>query len=518
MALPLTGTAGSYSPVHAGAYDLSGALYDYAAVPGLIAATQPLGFGSWRLGLGRWEIGSEGFLSVPGAGGPMACPPPPFPMQMSTHANLDALLAERDYFQLTVDHGNNGVVDQADLDEPLNYHFQYLDAVLDQAQAFGVEPFLNIDIVPRVLASRAAPVVVTCDNTFRNGVSTGPPADNNVYAYTIIRVLQHVLEGWPNNTPPRALRYVELGNEPDFLDYFWGGTQAQFFAWYTTVASVLSQARALTPANSPWRTLQIGGGSFALAAGQAGSWIPAFLTHLDANPAAPLDFLTFHSYKDNGPVVLVDMFQTFAELKTNAVHAGRYLNTAMMLTEWGPDLSRLGDATFNLSMDAPLVHAYALAGAHALRFAMTHKTFFYNYLYSPALGPAFTYGSITHGVTRTPNAEVYDLFNQFYTATPRMVDTPATLPVGGALEGIAVAGLSTDGTVLQMVAVNTLPEPRTLSLTFSSGAGFAPTTLTATMLAGAPPALTVGPSLPINRASGVQHVLPPRSVMLLRMQ
>lgn len=504
--------------MHGGAYDLSGAIYDYASVPGLVAATQPLGFSSWRVGLGRWEIGSEMFPVVPVAGGAtMNCPPTPFPMQASQFANLDALLARRDYFQLTVDHDTPGAVDQADLDEPANYHFEYLDSVLDQAEAFGVEPYLNIDMVPRVLARRTAPVVQTCDNTFRNGVTNGPPLDNNVHAYTIIRVLQHVLDGWPSNSPPRNVRRVELGNEPDFLDYFWGGTQAEFFAWYTTVASVLAQARTVAGPGSPWANIRIGGGSFALAVGQSNTWIPAFLAHLDANPGAPLEFLSFHSYKDTGPLVLLDMFQTFTELKANPVHNNRYANTNMLLTEWGPDLNHLGDAAFNLSMDAPLVHAYALAGAHALRFEMTHKTFFYNYLYSASLGAAFTYGSLTYDVMETPNAHVYELFNQFY-ATPLIVDAPATLPQGGALEGIAVAGLNAGGNILQMIAVNTLTQPRTLSLAFTSGAAFTPSTLTATTLSGATPTLQTAAPVTINRANGVQHVLPPRSVVFLRMQ
>ncbi|MGD8570347.1 MAG: hypothetical protein PVJ39_19825 [Gammaproteobacteria bacterium] len=42
-----------------GHYDLSGALYDYDQVNGLVNQMQAVGFSEWRVGVGRWEVSTE---------------------------------------------------------------------------------------------------------------------------------------------------------------------------------------------------------------------------------------------------------------------------------------------------------------------------------------------------------------------------------------------------------------------------------------------------------------------------
>src|SRR6185295_3777073 len=97
------------------------------------------------------------------------------------------------------------------------------------------EPYLDIDYTPRVLSSVQRLAVSDCANTFQNGVTTAPPADNNLYARAVIHVLTHLLDGWPNNGPKHVIHYVELGNEPENVPAFWSGSELQFDVWFATV-------------------------------------------------------------------------------------------------------------------------------------------------------------------------------------------------------------------------------------------------------------------------------------------
>ena len=87
-----------------GFYDLSGALYDYENVPGLIAEMSEVGFAppggagaDWRIGVGRWENSTELFGTLTDTS---VCPNVT-PESQSAAATDIALLASRDWFTYT---------------------------------------------------------------------------------------------------------------------------------------------------------------------------------------------------------------------------------------------------------------------------------------------------------------------------------------------------------------------------------------------------------------------------------
>ncbi|MBU1430913.1 hypothetical protein KKF91_10240 [Myxococcota bacterium] len=61
------------NPALLGQYDLSGALFDYANIPGLAEAMRPAGFREWRVSVGRWEAGT---LMLPTLSDGRPCPRP----------------------------------------------------------------------------------------------------------------------------------------------------------------------------------------------------------------------------------------------------------------------------------------------------------------------------------------------------------------------------------------------------------------------------------------------------------
>jgi hypothetical protein len=499
VSIELDGGGALLLPEHGGQYELSGALYAYDQVPGLISGMQAIGFKQWRVGLGRWEIGTEALDTVPGPdGGTVSCPAPPFAFMRSTHPSLDAVIAYRDFFKLNVDHLPAGL-DVNDMDDAANYDFAYVDSVVSVAEAFGAEPYLDVDYTPRVLSSVQTPAVADCGNTFANGVTTAPPVSNDLYARAVIHVLAHLLDGWPNNAPKHVIHYVEIGNEPENVPYFWSGTEQQFDVWFASVAAGIGAFRASVSATDPaWAALKIGGGSFAEAPGNR-NWLPHALDALDAANVS-VDFISMHSYHDVPQAVVVDEVATVQELLA-ARHNGRYLRTERVLAEWGPGLNHLGDAAFNKSMSAPLVYGAGLAGAEAVAFSFTQKALFWDFA-----GPGMSYGLLDSSAMPEPAYRAYQLFDQLVTETPLRAPFPAVLPSPG-FEGIAVAGVSADATKVDLYVVNVLTEDRELALTFTGGV-FTPATVTTQILDGTGSA--------IRTSSGL--LIPARSVCLVQLR
>ena len=514
MTIDLDGGAALVQPEQSGAYDLSGAIYAYDQIPGLVTGMQNIGFKYWRVGLGRWEIGGELFASVPlGDGGSQTCPAPSVPILASEFNSLDELVAHRDFFKLNVDHPPAGL-DANDMDDPANYDFTYVDSVVAEAEAFGAEPYLDIDYVPKALSSVQTLAVPDCNNTFANGVTTAPPVDNVLYAKAVAHVLVHLLDGWPNATATHTLHYVEIGNEPENVPYFWSGTETQFDVWYTQVAAVLGAYRdSVSATDAAWAGVKIGGASFGEAPGNR-NWLPHLLTFLDSQPTSvPLDFLSVHSYHDDPRAIVLDEVATVQAL-LDASHAGRYAQTERVLSEWGPGLNHLGDAAFTYSMPGVQVYAAGFAGAEATGYSFTQKALFYDYGHF-SNGAGFKYGILDYQANPAPAYFAFQLYDQFATQTPRALPFPAVLPTGG-FDGIAVGGKNAAGDVVQLYVVNLLTDDRGLALTFVDGS-FAPAHATLQILDGTGTSVrTVGPNA--VDASGVQVVIPALSVTLVTLQ
>jgi len=132
-----------------------------------------------------------------------------------------------------------------------------------------------------------------------------------------VSIIRHYTEGWADGSY-RDIQYWEIWNEPD-LDpddaknkRTWGGTKAQFFAFYHIVATHL---KACFP------HLKIGGPAIA---GNL-NWAEDFLAQLKA----PLDFFSWHIYAHT-----VEKIADRAEKVRALLDKYGFTKTESILNEW----------------------------------------------------------------------------------------------------------------------------------------------------------------------------------------
>jgi len=437
-----------------GHYDLSGALFAYHQVPGLIEAMAEAGFSEWRVGVGRWEAAT---LLLPELSDGTPCQAPiPEAWAPAGSSDLD-LIAARDWF---TDDGQ--AVEMADTADDARYKLGYVRQVLDVAEAFGVEPFLNIDNMPRALAANRDPVrslddiADACSWTFTNRVSNSAPADATVFAAAVEGLVERIIQG-SHGQPGRQVRYFEIWNEPEFCQ-FWDSIQdnqtpcaqddigdrlGRFFDMAVPVLVRLQAWRAATPGAED---LRFGMGSFAVAETAA-----ATVEALD-DAGIGLDFISFHGYS-NDPMQVVARIRTVAD----ALAASDTLkDTQMALAEWGPELGDLPDPWL---MDQALHAATVLALGSAAGLDRAHRAIFW------AFYPGIHFGLLEKDVTERSLHKAYRLMAQVITAGAHRLEPVSGAP-GGELEGglgALLAARDSNGKV-RVLFVNRNGEPRTAQI------------------------------------------------------
>src|SRR5581483_5980325 len=115
-------------------------------------------------------------------------------------------------------------------------------------------------------------------------------------------------------------------------------------------------------------------------------------------------------------------------------------------------------------MSAPLVYAAGLAGAEAVAYSFTQKALFWDFA-----GPGMSYGLLDSNAMPEPAYHAYALFDALVTQTPLRLPFSAVLP-GATFDGIAVAGRTADGTLVQLYVVNLAAQDRALDVSFTGGA------------------------------------------------
>jgi hypothetical protein len=419
---------GAEVPALHGHYDLSGVLHAMSEQPGLVSRMAEIGFPSWRVSLGRWEL----FTRMADEG---ECAE--YPAEYLA-TSVEDVLEDRDWFVLEVDADGDGRVDLEDTEEPGNYRFDYLDAVLDEAEAFGAAPYVSVDHVPRALSSGGALDVVDCTFSFANGVSNAPPEDPEVYASAVAHVIAHVVSGWGGGDP-REVQYWEFGNEPDLPgepgEVFWTGTPEEWFGTYAWVAAYVAAYRDADPA---WADVRIGGGSFA-----TDGWNEAFFSVMD-EAAVPVDFLSVHRYSDDADAHLTTIADARSTVDAWASADPEHFGaTELVYAEWGPDLSHIGDTTFQDAPSTAAMHAAVLTGAVEAGVSLTHRALFTD-----------LYGSIAAGVVRGDGSttRTWGVYRAFDTiAGGERLDTPAEVRVDGVLTYTVLASRR-DGVINVLIA------------------------------------------------------------------
>ena len=404
-----------------GHYDLSGALFAYDQVPGLVATATEAGIAGadWRVGLGRWEAATQLLPSLT-SGAPCAIPTPAAAAPPGA-TDLD-LIAARDWFT-----DDGGPVALADTEDDARYALGYARSALDAALAFGAKPYLSVDSMPRALAVNRTPLRDDCLWTFKNRVSNVRPADPAVFAAALIGALERLRLG-SDGQPGRAFTHVELWNEPE-LPFFWdrsfedgAGELDRFFEMAITTLVALDTWRAASP-HPEIQALRFGLASFAQAA-TAVQVITAFdAATLPGGGQIPLDFLSFHAYLDD-PLAIVAAIGAVRNARDASAHYGAL---ELALAEWGPDLdAHASDPSWAESMDAPLHAASALA-LGAVDVGRAHRAILWDFY----PGDAITLGIADHAGAPKPLGHAHALLARTIPADGAALLLAATLPGEG---------------------------------------------------------------------------------------
>ncbi|HVT05415.1 MAG TPA: hypothetical protein VHL58_18800 [Thermoanaerobaculia bacterium] len=396
IALDPSQVTGALNPALLGQYDLSGALFHYdqrAQLPPLMKAA---GMTEWRVGVGRWEFATQ-LLPTLTDGTPCNLSGyPPQALAPPNTTDLD-LIGARDWFTYT----DGAPVTMSMTADDSRYRLDYVRSVLDVAAAFGAEPFLDIDHMPRALAAKQTPSrtnamqMDACGISWTNNVSNQRPADMSVFAAAVVGLVKRVVEG-SDGQPGRPVRYWEFWNEPDG-GYAWAPTQTGDFNSYlqtaVTTLRALDAYRKQT-ANADGKAIRIGFGSFANPEIAA-----LVLSMIDA----PFDFFSFHSEGHDDPLLtLADIETVVAARQASASHKG----VELALSEW---TQSLGKSTLDPnSMDVALHHATVITLGAAAGLTRAHHAIFWDFY-----GPGFPgLAILNHDFSPKPAYYAYTLLAQ----------------------------------------------------------------------------------------------------------
>jgi hypothetical protein len=195
----------------------------------------------------------------------------------------------------------------ADVNDPASYDFAITDHYMKQITDCGSKVFYR-------LGSKIEHEV--------KKYNTLPPRDFQKWAEICEHIIRHYTEGWADGFT-YDMEYWEIWNEPD-LDpedsankRTWGGTVAQFYEFYETVATHLKGC---------FPHLKIGGPASAYRE----PWIKGFFEYMTRDGRhVPMDFFSWHCYRPV-PEIAAARSKWIREM----LDAHGYTDTESILNEW----------------------------------------------------------------------------------------------------------------------------------------------------------------------------------------
>ncbi len=240
------------------------------------------------------------------------------------------------------------------------YNFQYIDALYDSILNIGMKPFVELAFMPEKLKSNDKTIF-----WWKGNIS--PPKDYDKWRKLIEALVKH----WTERYGEAEVRqwYFEVWNEPN-LDFFFSGTQAEYFKLYDTTAKAV---KSISP------NYRVGGPA---TAGRA--WIKETIYFAKQNKS-PLDFITTHDYGVNGVGFDDDGNQKlFLDTSSNAIIDGvkdvsKQIKSSAMpdlplhYTEWSSSYSPR-DPVHDSYISAPYILS-KLKGSQGFADSMSYWTF-----------------------------------------------------------------------------------------------------------------------------------------------
>lgn len=226
-----------------------------------------------------------------------------------------------------------------------NYHFQYIDSLIELVQSIGAKPFITLDYMPFTLSSDTLPdynalLPILYYLGYNNSIRNGPPIDNQVYGRVIYHLIKHCYIKY-------QVEYFEHWNEPDqqwlnplFAHFYWTGDEYELYDAYKAISDEIIADTSLS------NHIKLGGCSFALYS--LLQQVPIhFLQMIKANKDK-FDFLSFHPYSD------IQWRGGYDSSKVSMVTQWRDSlcpDATLIIGEWGridPNTSVWGDLDYGL--------------------------------------------------------------------------------------------------------------------------------------------------------------------------
>jgi xylan 1,4-beta-xylosidase len=303
----------------------------------------------------------------------------------------------------------------ADVDDPASYNFAATDAAVRASREVGAEIVFTV--------ATAIPY------------NKKPPEDLPKYAAVLRHIVQHYCSGWAGGFAG-AIKYWEIGDEPDLNTYHFAGTPEQFYAMYAAAAAAI---KSVDPA------LQVGGPGLAFPLNENAPYREG-LFRVVKEKRLPFDFFSWKWYSDATEDPF-DINRVNSVVTAKLAEAG-LAGTPQFITNWNfdaipiarPDRLQMGvyeSATLTYMQDSNVAKAFIFRGDAGTG---TDK--------DP--DPDLT--------TRMFNRDGSPMLNGYgFLAAGRMVETPQRLAVvaGGDDKGFAVlAGRTDSGDKLQVLITN----------------------------------------------------------------
>ena len=213
---------------------------------------------------------------------------------------------------------------------PPEYDWRNVDAVYDVLLKAGIRPFVELGFMPEALASGR-------DTVFEYHANVTPPRSYDKWAALVAAFARH-LQARYGDAQVRTW-FFEVWNEPDLTQYFWKGTQADYFHLYDV------SARAVKSVDPAFR---VGGPA---TSGGGDTWVGDFIAHCQAGHV-PVDFVSTHAYggadKEPGPIA-----QIMAK-GSRAIESSAMPHLPFYVTEWN-DASNSRDPVHNSYVQAAFI-------------------------------------------------------------------------------------------------------------------------------------------------------------------
>ncbi|KAL9657924.1 hypothetical protein ABK040_015979 [Willaertia magna] len=213
----------------------------------------------------------------------------------------------------------------------LVYSFYNVDNCFDfLVNELDFKPIIELGFMPSLIAKNPNQTVFH----YKGGVS--PPKNYNLWSDLIFNFVQHLVDRYSLQKVKEW--YFEVWNEPNLKDFFWWGTQEEYFELYKSTVLAIKKIS---------KDLKVGGPATA-----GNDWLKEMITYCKQNNL-PIDFIATHNYPYDvyNRNVLVD----------GAIDARKTIgnNIPLFYTEWNAGIDLQGHGVY-LTQDSEYPAAFVI--------------------------------------------------------------------------------------------------------------------------------------------------------------